>query len=122
MGEMTTAAFSLLAARCSAIARKHRPRTSPADPCSLSFTFLKIAEARSKRLSVMDLEQLLLDKVAEGGEIKDTWDLALELGLEHQVVVGALKSLLVESYLQDEPLSQSFWTLTAEGKAIVENG
>jgi phenylalanyl-tRNA synthetase alpha chain len=70
----------------------------------------------------MDLEQVLLDKVAEGGEVKDTWDLALELGLEHQVVVGALKSLLVESYLQDEPLSQSFWTLTAEGKDIVENG
>jgi hypothetical protein len=70
----------------------------------------------------MDLEQLLLDRVAESGAIEDTWALAKELAVDHQVVVGALKSLLVEKYLKDEPLSLSYWNLTAEGESVKAQG
>jgi phenylalanyl-tRNA synthetase alpha chain len=69
-----------------------------------------------------NIEQLLLSTLDAHEVIVDTWAFALANGLDHQAVVGALKSLLVDSYVIEEPLSATLWTLTDEGKDIVNHG
>lgn len=70
----------------------------------------------------VDSEQLILSTLAARGDIPDSWNLASEYGLDHQVIVGAIKSLLVDSYVIDDQISTSFWTLTDEGSEIIANG
>ena len=70
----------------------------------------------------MDLEQQILSTLASAGEISDTWIFAESLKQDHQAVVGAVKSLLVDSYVVDEPINSSFWELTAEGNDIASKG
>ena len=72
--------------------------------------------------SAEELEQLILSTVAKQDCIADTWDFATEQHIDHQVLVGVLKSLLVDLYVVDEPLSLTYWSLTAEGKDVVQNG
>jgi phenylalanyl-tRNA synthetase alpha chain len=73
-------------------------------------------------LSGGELEQLILSILDSNSEISDTWAFAESQKLEHQTVVGAIKSLLVDSYVVDEPISSTFWELTAEGTEIATKG
>lgn len=54
--------------------------------------------------------------------IDDTFPWAAENKLEHTAVVGAIKSLLADEYVQASNLSASFYTLTEEGQSILDNG
>ena len=42
--------------------------------------------------------------------------------LDHQSVVGSLKSLLADLYVSEEQRSATFYTLTKEAESIVQNG
>lgn len=70
----------------------------------------------------MDYEQVLLSAIDADGLIADTWDLAIKLNIDHQILVGVVKSLLVDRYVVEEPLSTTYWTLTAEGEQVVAQG
>ena len=69
-----------------------------------------------------DIEQLILSAVAKNDSINDTWDFALQHNLDHQQVIGTMKSLLTDFYVIEEPLSTSYWSLTTEGEQIASNG
>jgi PheRS DNA binding domain 3/PheRS DNA binding domain 1 len=71
----------------------------------------------------VDLEQIMLDALSiEPGIIGDSWEFAAGLNVDHQVIVGVVKSLLVDQYVADEPLTTTFWTLTDEGQEIADKG
>jgi predicted transcriptional regulator len=69
-----------------------------------------------------DIEQQLLNKLNQSLVINDTWDFAEELNIDHQIIIGALKSLSVDSYICDEPISTTYWTLTKEGEQVLNEG
>eukprot|EP01031_Cornospumella_fuschlensis_P040749 gene40749-49695_t len=69
-----------------------------------------------------DLEQEVLSLLAKQEIIEDTYQLAESLRVDHQELVGVVKSLLVDRYVLDEPLTSSFWLLTAEGREILVEG
>ena len=54
--------------------------------------------------------------------IEDTWEFASSIGLDHQIIVGVVKSLLPDEYLQETPLTKSFWVATEEGEVIASEG
>ena len=70
----------------------------------------------------IDLEQLILSTLASGNDIADSWVFAEEHNQDHQTLVGAIKSLLVDAYVVDAPITSSFWVLTDEGSDIAKNG
>jgi phenylalanyl-tRNA synthetase alpha chain len=70
----------------------------------------------------LDYEQIVLNTLAKDGVIADTWDLALSLGVDHQVLVGVIKSLLADAYVLEELLSTTYWMLTEEGARVAESG
>lgn len=78
--------------------------------------------AMIEKLDGADLEQYILTRLATDGIIADTWTLSQEIGIDHQSLVGVVKSLLVDRYVADEALSTTFWALTEEGKEVVSNG
>lgn len=73
-------------------------------------------------MAAFDLEQTVLTKLLGSLTIADTFDFANELNVDHQVLVGTLKSLLTDRYIIDEPLSTSYWVVTEEAKKICTNG
>jgi len=54
--------------------------------------------------------------------IEDTFPWSKEANLDHTAVVGAIKSLLADEYVEASNLSASFYSLTSEGQSILENG
>ena len=74
--------------------------------------------------NAVDIEALILAALDNSSDafIADTWHFAEVNGIDHQSVVGAVKSLLVDKYVQDESLTNSFWSLTEEGQEIVKKG
>jgi phenylalanyl-tRNA synthetase alpha chain len=70
----------------------------------------------------VDLEQLLLDILANEGEIQDSWVFCQQHKVDHQALIGVLKSLLVDQYATESPLSNTFWVLTQEGKTVLASG
>jgi phenylalanyl-tRNA synthetase alpha chain len=69
-----------------------------------------------------DIESLVLSYVSANGEIVDTYDFAVLNQLDHQEVIGAVRSLMVDQYLVDEPLSVTLWSPTDEGKEVISKG
>lgn len=76
----------------------------------------------SSASSPEQIEALILSTLAKGEVIADSWSFALENGCDHQMIVGGIKSLLVDAYVVDEAISTSFWTLTEEGQEIASKG
>uniref|UniRef100_A0A7S1ZTN3 phenylalanine--tRNA ligase n=1 Tax=Trieres chinensis TaxID=1514140 RepID=A0A7S1ZTN3_TRICV len=54
--------------------------------------------------------------------ISDTYPWSSSVGLDHDAVVGAVKSLLGDEYVSAESLTVKFYSLTDEGRGVVENG
>jgi len=54
--------------------------------------------------------------------ILDTFDFASTQSLDHNTVVGAVKSLLVEAYVTSEELSTSYYVLSSEALEILQHG
>ena len=77
---------------------------------------------KSKEDNEKDVEQLILGALSTKNEIDDSWNFAQENKLDHQAVVGAIKSLLPDAYVKDEMLTTSYYELTEEGKEILEKG
>lgn len=70
----------------------------------------------------VDIEALILSTLATSNEIADTWEFAAHHQLDHQEIVGAIKSLLVDAYVVDQPLSATIWSVSDEGKDVLEKG
>lgn len=70
----------------------------------------------------MDLESLLLSTLSNDNIIHDSYEFALQQQIDHQNLIGVLKSLLVDGYVQEEIISTTLWSLTSEGQDIVMNG
>lgn len=72
--------------------------------------------------SSIDVETLILQTLAKENVILDSWDFALRYSLDHQIVVGNIKSLLVDNYIKDEAKSTTLWLLSDEGQSILNSG
>lgn len=70
----------------------------------------------------MDIEELILSSLASNGQIDDTWEFSLKHNISHQVLIGAVKSLLVDSYIVDEAITTTYWNVTAEGLSVITSG
>lgn len=70
----------------------------------------------------IDIEALILSTLHTAGSIADSFEFAAQHGIDHQALVGTLKSLLADNYCLDEPITSTFWTLTEEGSTVVTAG
>ncbi len=72
----------------------------------------------------MDLAERILTRLSSGdGASADTLDLSREWGLDHQKVVGAVKSLQsLDGMVEVEDRASKSWELTAEGNEVAERG
>ena len=59
---------------------------------------------------------------SEDARIADTFAWAGELSLDHNAVVGAVKSLEAEAYVSGEEVKTSFYTLSKEAGGILKDG
>jgi phenylalanyl-tRNA synthetase alpha chain len=92
-------------------------QTTPATSASAS-----VAPATSANGPTLDIESLILSTLASTNEIADTWQFAQQHSLDHQEIVGAIKSLLVDAYVADSPLSATIWSVSEEGVGVLQNG
>lgn len=70
-----------------------------------------------------DIEQSILSFLAvDGSIIEDSYEFARSFSFDHQLVVGAIKSLLVDRYVAEESITVTFWSLTEEGDEISAKG
>lgn len=72
--------------------------------------------------NTVDIESLILSTIQTNESIADTWAFSQAHGIDHQAVIGAMKSLLIDKYICEEKLECSFWTLTEEGAGVAVNG
>lgn len=70
------------------------------------------------------VEKAILTHLSSGADAKidDTFVWAAANKLDHNAVVGSVKSLLVDAYVSAEELFTSFYTLSKEAQDVVENG
>ncbi|XP_001608262.1 phenylalanine--tRNA ligase alpha subunit [Nasonia vitripennis] len=69
-----------------------------------------------------ELMEKILDRLSKHDEV-DSLDLAQNFGVDHQKIVGAIKSLQAfEDLLKVESKSRKEWVLTEEGQHVLENG
>ena len=54
--------------------------------------------------------------------IDNSYDFALSLHVDHQAVVGVIKSLEADLLIATEQLSQQFWELTEEAHSVIQHG
>ncbi len=71
---------------------------------------------------MVELEQLVLSTLAGAGEIEDTFTFAEAQSVDHQALVGVIKSLHGDGYVEQVALSAQLWSLTVEGEAFVNEG
>jgi phenylalanyl-tRNA synthetase alpha chain len=67
-------------------------------------------------------EALLLQTIGQDGSVSDTYEFSLANGLSHELVVGVMKSLLVDAFVADSDRSTSFYVLKDEAKSFLANG
>lgn len=69
-----------------------------------------------------ELTEQILKYVDENGQV-DTLDLVPVFGVDHQKIIGALKSIEANGdLLTVEQTSHKSWELTQEGKDVLANG
>ena len=68
------------------------------------------------------IESVLLQSLEANSEIADSFEFATGRNLDHQKLVGSVKSLEGDAYVVSEPLTVKFWELTIEGTSVVQNG
>ncbi|CAI5744977.1 unnamed protein product [Peronospora destructor] len=67
-------------------------------------------------------ESLLLQTIEQEGSVADTYEFSLSNCLSHELVVGVMKSLLVDAFVVDTERSTSFYVLQDEAKLILKRG
>ena len=70
----------------------------------------------------VDLDAQLLTELEAAGVSLDSWTWAEQRRLDHQAVVGAIKSLEAEQYVTAAAVSLDFWQLTPEAAGYLEKG
>jgi hypothetical protein len=68
-----------------------------------------------------NIEQLILTTLQDK-DIEDSWIFAIDIKQDHQLVIGALKSLLPDYYVKDELIVTNFFALSEEGKKVLQTG
>ena len=58
----------------------------------------------------------------ENGEIANSFEFAGLLNVDHQNVVGVIKSLETDLLIKTEQLSEQFWELSEEAQSVIEVG
>lgn len=112
--------------------------TEPVSECKES----KVSDPETKTAVLSqescDVEALILSTLARDGNftlsytsmrlnwfkgvIEDSWDLACRNGIDHQVIIGTMKSLLADAYVNDIVKSVEIWLLTGEGQDVMTMG
>jgi phenylalanyl-tRNA synthetase alpha chain len=64
----------------------------------------------------------LLQHLHSTGPIPDSFTHAASLGVDHQTLVGLLKSLAADGLVELAPLSTTLLALTEEGESVVSQG
>lgn len=69
-------------------------------------------------------EEAILQYLSSGTDvtIADTFPWAEAQNLDHNAVVGAVKSLMVDAYVSADEITMSFYALSAEAEDLVRNG
>lgn len=80
------------------------------------------SDSHLNSINLVDVESLILKTLANDNIINDTWYFAEKNLIDHQVIVGTLKSLLVDKYVKDEVINTTLWVLTEEGQGIIQSG
>jgi phenylalanyl-tRNA synthetase alpha chain len=82
------------------------------------------ASPASSSSSIEDCEAAILTHLSESETalIDDTYPWSKSLRLDHDKVVGAIKSLLVDAYIEVEDVTSQFWLLESEGSQVVKDG
>lgn len=70
----------------------------------------------------MTEETAILQYLSSHNVIENSYPWSESQRLDHEAVVGAVKSLQVDAYVVTEDLTLSYYTLTMEGQGIVEQG
>jgi len=69
----------------------------------------------------MDSEQLLKFLDTKGSF--STWDLSKETNIDHQKIIGVVKSILaLGNIITADPVTSKYWELTDEGELVLLNG
>ena len=58
----------------------------------------------------------------EKGEIANSYEFSGLLSVDHQNVVGVIKSLETDLLIMTEQLSEQFWELSEEAQSVIEVG
>jgi phenylalanyl-tRNA synthetase alpha chain len=67
------------------------------------------------------LEAALLRQL-ESGDVADTWEYSVAQGVDHQALVGVVKSLEGEKYVATTPIVTELWQLTEEAETYIAKG
>ncbi|KAF0700356.1 Aste57867_9106 [Aphanomyces stellatus] len=67
-------------------------------------------------------EAQLLQFLHASSTVDDTYTYALHQNVDHELVVGVVKSLLVDAFVTSSDLSTSFWVLNEEAEGFVAYG
>ena len=67
------------------------------------------------------LESLLLSSLING-DIHDSYEFASVNSIDHQKLVGIVKSLEGDGYVASEGLTAKFWELSEEGMKVAQQG
>ncbi|GMF15059.1 unnamed protein product [Phytophthora lilii] len=67
-------------------------------------------------------ETLLLQALERDGRVDDTYEFALAHALAHELVVGVMKSLLVDAFVAETERATSFYVLKDEARDFLARG
>ena len=68
------------------------------------------------------LESDLLKHIDKENVIEDTWKYCNDRNISHPMIIGVVKSLLVDAFVIANDVSTSFYTLTEEAESFIQNG
>jgi hypothetical protein len=131
IGSCRTTKFAVLEFKSNIAALEVRTQAAVAPPATeaplakpSATAKLSTAQTQMEKTVIenLNVESLILTTLARENVIPDTWDLALQYSLDHQVVVGHMKSLLVDLYIKEEAKSTTLWIMTEEGESILKCG
>eukprot|EP01027_Heterolobosea_sp_BB2_P020782 GEZU01029681.1.p1 GENE.GEZU01029681.1~~GEZU01029681.1.p1 ORF type:complete len:525 (-),score=223.16 GEZU01029681.1:240-1814(-) len=69
----------------------------------------------------LDIESVVLRELDARGEIADSGAFAKEQGVDHQTLVGTLKSLESDNLIATSTQESKVWSLTAEGQKVLSD-
>ena len=69
-----------------------------------------------------NIEASILSTLHEDGQVQDTGDFAQSIGVDHQAVVGVMKSLEAAEMIICEAIEHFKWVLTPEAKEYLGKG